>query len=53
VNDKDMGVTRYPYELAPGVSQFSGNELAICRGMVWHPSLRLLWMSFSSAPLDL
>jgi hypothetical protein len=21
--------------------------------MVWHPSLRLLWMSFSSAPLDL
>jgi hypothetical protein len=52
-DEKDMGVTRYPYELAPGVSPFSGNEWAICRGMVWHPSLRLLWMSFSSAPLDL
>jgi hypothetical protein len=52
-DDKDMGVTRYPYELAPGVSPFSGNEWAICPGLVWHPSLRLLWMSFSSAPLDL
>jgi hypothetical protein len=52
-DDKDMGVTCYPYELAPGVSLFSGNEWAICRGMVWHPSLRLLWMSFSPAPLDL
>jgi hypothetical protein len=52
-DDKDMGVTRYPYELASGVSPFSGNEWAICRGVVWHPSLRLLWMSFSSAPLDL
>jgi hypothetical protein len=48
-----MSVTRYPYELAPGVSPFSGNEWAIFRGMVWHPSLCLLWMSFSSAPLDL
>jgi hypothetical protein len=52
-DDKNMGVTCYPYELHPGVSQFSGNEWAICRGMVWHPSLRLLWMSSSSAPLDL
>jgi hypothetical protein len=52
-DDKDMGVTRYSDELAPGVSPFSGNEWAIYRGMVWHPSLRLLWMSFSSAPLDL
>jgi hypothetical protein len=52
-DDKDMGVTHYPYELHPGVSPFSGNEWAICRGMVWHPSLRLFWMSFSSAPLDL
>jgi hypothetical protein len=52
-NDKDMGVTRYSYEPAPGGSPFSGNEWAICRGMVWHPSLHLLWMSFSSAPLDL
>jgi hypothetical protein len=25
-NDKDMGVTRYSYELAPGGSLFSGNE---------------------------
>jgi hypothetical protein len=52
-DDKDMDVTRYPYELAPGVSPFSGNEWAICRGLVWHPSLHLLWMTFSSAPLDL
>jgi hypothetical protein len=52
-DDKDMGVTRYSCELAPGGSPFSGNEWAICRDMVWHPSLRLLCMSFSSAPLDL
>jgi hypothetical protein len=52
-DDKDMGVSRYPYELAPGVSPFSSNEWAICRGMVWHPSLRLLWMGFLSAPLNL
>jgi hypothetical protein len=45
-DEKDMGVTRYSYELASGGSPFSGNEWAICRGMVWHPSLRLLWMSF-------
>jgi hypothetical protein len=32
--DKDMGVTRYSYELAPGGSPFSGNEWEICRGMV-------------------
>jgi hypothetical protein len=23
-DDKDLGVSRYPYELAPGVSPFSG-----------------------------
>jgi hypothetical protein len=47
-DDKDMGVTRYPYELAPGVSLFSGKyfehrEWAICRGMVWLPKLLLLF----------
>jgi hypothetical protein len=52
-DDKDMGVTRYPYELAPGMSPFPGNEWLHHRGMVWHPSLRLLWMSFSFACLDL
>jgi hypothetical protein len=52
-DDKDMGATRYPAELAPGVRPLSGNEWAICWGMVWHPSLRLLWMSFSSASMDL
>jgi hypothetical protein len=24
-DDKDLGVSRYPYELAPGVSPFSGS----------------------------
>jgi hypothetical protein len=52
-DDKDLSVSRYPYELAPGVSPFSGNEWAICQGTVWHPSLRLHWMNFSWAPLDL
>jgi hypothetical protein len=52
-DDKYIGITRYSCELAPGGSPFSGNEWAICRGMVWHPSLRLLLMSFSSAPLYL
>jgi hypothetical protein len=52
-DDKDIGVTRYSYELAPGGSPFSGNEWAISLGIVWHPSLRLLCMRFLSAPLDL
>jgi hypothetical protein len=46
-DDKDLGVSRYPYELAPGVSPFSGGyfehrEWAIRRGMERHPSLRPL-----------
>jgi hypothetical protein len=47
-DDKDLGVSRYPYELAPGVSLFSGGyfehrEWAIRRGMERHPSLRPLF----------
>jgi hypothetical protein len=40
-----MGVSRYPYKLAPGMSPFAGGHLkprewAIRRGMERHPSLR-------------
>jgi hypothetical protein len=47
-DDEDLSVSRYPYELAPGVSPFSGayfehREWAIRRGMERHPSLRLLY----------
>jgi hypothetical protein len=47
-DDKDLGVSRYPYELAPGVSPFSGRyfehrEWAIRRSMERHPSLRPLF----------
>jgi hypothetical protein len=47
-DDKDLGVSRYPYELAPGLSPFSGGyfkhrEWAIRRGMERHPSLRTLF----------
>jgi hypothetical protein len=47
-DDKDLGISRYPYELAPGVSPFSGGyfehrERAIRRGMKRHPSLRPLF----------
>jgi hypothetical protein len=47
-DDKDLGASRYPYELAPGVSPFSGGyfehrEWAIRRGMERHPSLRPLF----------
>jgi hypothetical protein len=47
-DDKDLRVSRYPYELAPGVSPFSGGysehrEWAIRRGMERHPSLRPLF----------
>jgi hypothetical protein len=47
-DDKDLGVSRYPYELAPGVSPLSGGyfkhrEWAIRRGMERHPSLRPLF----------
>jgi hypothetical protein len=47
-DDKDLGVSRYPSELAPGVSPFSGGyfehrEWAIRRGMERHPSLRPLF----------
>jgi hypothetical protein len=43
-DDKDLGVSRYPYELAPGVSPFSvgyfeHREWAIRRDMERHPSL--------------
>jgi hypothetical protein len=46
-DDKGMGFSRYPYELASGVSPFSGGyfkhrEWAIRRGMERHPSLRPL-----------
>jgi hypothetical protein len=45
---KKVGVSRYPYELSPGVSPFSGGyfehrECAIRRGMERHPSLRPLF----------
>jgi hypothetical protein len=46
-DEEDLGVSRYPYELAPGVSPFSGyfehREWAIRRGMERHPSLRPLF----------
>jgi hypothetical protein len=47
-DDKDLGVSRYPYELATGISPFSGGycehrEWAISRGMERHPSLRPLF----------
>jgi hypothetical protein len=47
-DDKDLGVTRYPYELAPGKSPFSGGyyehrEWAIRRGMERHPCPRPLF----------
>jgi hypothetical protein len=47
-DDKDLGVSRYPYEIAPGVGPFSGGyfehrERAIRRGMERHPSLRPLF----------
>jgi hypothetical protein len=47
-DDEDLIVSRYPYELAPGVSPFSGayfehREWAIRRGMERHPSLRPLF----------
>jgi hypothetical protein len=46
-DDNDLGVSRYPYELDPGVSPFLGGyfehrEWAIRRGMERHPSLRPL-----------
>jgi hypothetical protein len=47
-DDKDLGVSRYPYELAPGVNPLSGGyfehrEWAIRRGIQRHPSLRPLF----------
>jgi hypothetical protein len=47
-DDKDLDVSRYPYELAPGVSPFSGGyfehrEWATRRGMERHPRLRPLF----------
>jgi hypothetical protein len=47
-DDKDLGVSLYPYKQAPGVSPFSGGyfehrERAIRRGMERHPSLRPLF----------
>jgi hypothetical protein len=47
-DDKDLGVSRYPYVQAPGVSPFLGGyfkhrEWAIRRGMELHPSLRSLF----------
>jgi hypothetical protein len=47
-DDKNLGVSRYPYELAPGVSPFSGvycehREWAIRWGMERHPCLRPLF----------
>jgi hypothetical protein len=47
-DDKDLGVSRYPYEIAPSVSPFSGGyfehrEWEIRRGMERHPSLRPLF----------
>jgi hypothetical protein len=48
LDDKDLRVSRYPYELDPGVSPFSGGhfehrEWAIGRVMERHPSLRPLF----------
>jgi hypothetical protein len=47
-NDKDPGVSRYPYELPPGVSPFAGGyfehrEWAIRWNMEGHSSLRPLF----------
>jgi hypothetical protein len=47
-DEKDLGISRYPYELDPGVSPFSGGyfehrEWTIRLGMDWHPSLRPLF----------
>jgi hypothetical protein len=47
-DDKDLGVSRYPYEVAPDVSPFAGGyfehrEWAIRRGTERHPSLRPLF----------
>jgi hypothetical protein len=47
-DDKDLGVSRYPYELDPGVSPFSGGyfehrEWEIRRCMERNPSLRPLF----------
>jgi hypothetical protein len=47
-DDKDLGVSRYPYKLAPRVSPFSGGylehrEWAIRRGMERQLSLRPLF----------
>jgi hypothetical protein len=47
-DDKDLGVSRYTYELAPGMSPLSGGyfehrECAIRRGMERHPRLRPLF----------
>jgi hypothetical protein len=47
-DDKDLGVSCYPNELAQGVSPFSGGyfehlEWAIRRGMERHPGLRPLF----------
>jgi hypothetical protein len=44
-DDKDMGVSRSPYELDPGMSPFAGGDFehrkwAIRRGMERHPSSR-------------
>jgi hypothetical protein len=50
--DKDLGVSRYPYELPPRVNQFAGGffehrEWAIRRGMERHSSLRPLYQDES------
>jgi hypothetical protein len=66
-DDKDLGVSRYPYVLASGVNPFVGGyfehrEWAIRRSMERHPSLHPLfeyeahntnvhWISFSSAAM--
>jgi hypothetical protein len=47
-DDKDLGFSRFPYKLAPGVIPFSGGyfehrEWPIRRGMERHPSPRPLF----------
>jgi hypothetical protein len=47
-DDRDFGVTRYPYELGPGVNPFAGGyfehrEWPIRRGMERHASLRTIY----------
>jgi hypothetical protein len=47
-DDKDLGVSRYPYEIAPDVSPFSGGYIgyrdwAVHRSMERNPSLRPLF----------